>query len=807
MSTQKNIKLIKGFCPQCRAVCPTIAQVEDGVFTKLLPDMDHPNAFRPLCPKGHAGPELVYSKERLKYPMRRTRPKGEPDPGWERISWDEALDMVATNLNKIKAEYGAEAVAFYRPAPSGSPAKDFWDWMIRFSHAFGSPNTLATTHICNWARDINSGYTFGSGIGDAEADKSACILLWGFNPFSTVPTFAGIINKGLKNGAKLIVIDPKRTKTAEKAALWLQVHPGTDGVLALSILNVMIKEGFYDKEFVREWTNSPFLVRGDNGNVLKGNDLAADGDAGSFAVWDEINQSIGFIDPNTMAYNSDSVSPALTGTYVIKLADGRQVECKTVFQLLGEMASEWNPERAEQITKVPKHNIWLAAQMIGTLRPVSYWEWNGIEQQANTAQTNRAVSIIYALTGCYDATGGNRLYPRPKLNRVDGIEFLTPEVESKRLGAPERPLGPGGMETRLKPYRAIRANDLYEAILNERPYPVKGLVAFGGNIITANPDSLRGYHAVSKLDFFLQVELFMTPPAELADVVLPAASYWESWHVRPFFGLTAKSNTHIQLREPVVPPQHESRPDVQIMFDLARRLGLGDKFWNGDIEAGYNYQLEPLGLTVEELRRHPGGIALDIPTAEKAYARKNPKTGIPSGFNTPCKRIEIYSQVYKDYGYEPLPAYKEVVVSTLSDEELKNRYPLTLTNWKPYEYCHGWGRCLPSLRKLVPEPYLEVNQAKAEELDIKDGEMVTLETQNGSIQVKAKLTDAIPTDVVYAQHGWWQECQELGLPGYDPYSSEGRNVNLLYNDEIFDPVIGTYQMKGYPCAVKKIAVR
>ena len=131
-------------------------------------------------------------------------------------------------------------------------------------------------------------------------------------------------------------------------------------------------------------------------------------------------------------------------------------------------------------------------------------------------------------------------------------------------------------------------------------------------------------------------------------------------------------------------------------------------------------------------------------------------------------------------------------------------YPLTLTNFKFLEYCHGWGRCLPSLRRLVPEPFVEINPVKAEELGIKDGEIVIIETPNGRIRVKAQLTDRVAPDVVCTQHGWWQECQELGLPSYDPYSPEGRNVNLLYSAKDWDPVLGTFQMKGYPCAIRKI---
>jgi anaerobic selenocysteine-containing dehydrogenase len=806
MSIDKpSIKFIKGYCPQCMAICGTIAQVEDGVFTKVLPDKEHPNFWPSLCPKGHAGPELVYSNARLRYPMRRTRPKGDPNPGWERISWDEALDIIAAKLNEIKAKYGAEAVGWYRPAPGGSASKDFWDWMLRIAHAYGSPNTIATTHICNWGRDGSAAHTFGTMVGPRpEADKSGCILVWGANPYRTWPILAGNIEQGIKKGARLIVVDPRRTEIAEKADLWLQVNPGTDCALVLGMLHVAITEKLYDERFVLDWTNAPFLVRTDTTNLLRASNIAVGADTKSYVVWDKNSHSPKVYDPRTTTFESESLSPALTGSYTVGLADGKQVECKTVFQLLDDRVSQYPLGWAESITNVPRDKIREAAEMFTTIKPSCYWTWNGIEQQTNDNQTHRTICILYSLTGNFDAIGGNRVFPSPPIRRLDGTEFLTAEAKRKRLGNTERPIGPPGEKSRS--YVAIRANDLYNAILTDKPYPVKGLVAFGGNVITSNPESLVGREAISKLDFFVQVEMFMTPPAQLADIVLPAASYWESWHVRVGFqGLGLKSSSHIQLREQVVPPQHESKSDMEIIFELAKRMGLGDKFWNGDMEAAYNYQIAPSGLTVAELRKHPSGITLDIPSVEKAYSRADPERGLPIGFNTDCKRIELFSQLFRDHNYEPIPDYREPVISDTENREgVLKRYPLILTAFKFLEYCHGWGRCLPSLRKLVPEPFIEINSVKAQEVGIKDGDMLILETANGKIKVKAKLTAAIAPNVVATQTGWWQECQELGLPGYDPYSPNGRNINLLYSTKAWDPVTGSYQLRGYPCAIRKI---
>jgi len=181
MDKQNPTEKIRGYCSQCSCYCPTIAQVRDGTFVKVKPDEEHPNAIA-LCPKGLAGPELVYSRQRLQYPMRRTRPKGDPNPGWERITWDEALDTVATKLNQIKATWGAEAVATARCGPAGSPMSEVNPWLNRLAHAFGTPNNIATTHICQWHRDNGSAYTYGKPgtmgtAGRAEFERASCILI------------------------------------------------------------------------------------------------------------------------------------------------------------------------------------------------------------------------------------------------------------------------------------------------------------------------------------------------------------------------------------------------------------------------------------------------------------------------------------------------------------------------------------------------------------------------------------------------------------------------------------------------------
>src|SRR3984957_17607749 len=153
---------IHGYCGLCIARCGAIAVVEEGRFTRLEPDPTHPTG-QALCAKGRAAPELVYHPERLKYPLRRTRPKGDPDPGWERISWDEALNLTAAAMRRVAERYGPRSVAFTLSSPSTTAIGDSTGFIQRLANAFGTPNAAITLDVCGWGRAFATRYTYGVG--------------------------------------------------------------------------------------------------------------------------------------------------------------------------------------------------------------------------------------------------------------------------------------------------------------------------------------------------------------------------------------------------------------------------------------------------------------------------------------------------------------------------------------------------------------------------------------------------------------------------------------------------------------------
>ena len=178
MSQQQRIP---GWCPLCRSRCGCISIVSDGRLVEVEPYPEHPTG-RALCAKGQAAPELVYSADRLLYPMKRTRPKGDPDPGWVRIAWDEALELTAGAMRRISKANGPEGMAFGVTTPSGTGISDSIHWIERLMRAFGSPNDCYATEVCNWHKDFASAYTFGTGVGTPDLTNTGCMLLWGHHP-------------------------------------------------------------------------------------------------------------------------------------------------------------------------------------------------------------------------------------------------------------------------------------------------------------------------------------------------------------------------------------------------------------------------------------------------------------------------------------------------------------------------------------------------------------------------------------------------------------------------------------------------
>jgi anaerobic selenocysteine-containing dehydrogenase len=802
MGDHASMQRIHGYCGFCIARCGTVATVEDGRFTRLDPDPSHPTGHS-ICAKGRAAPEIVYHPGRLTYPLRRTRPKGDPDPGWERIGWDEALNLTAAAMRDVAGRHGPHAVAFTVSSPSTTAIGDSNGFIRRLANAFGTPNANITLEICGWGRAFATRYTYGVGSVGAsgggampDIENSGVLILWGYNPSFTRLSHATAVVAALKRGMRLIVVDPRHVGLANKADLWLRVRPGTDGALALGLANVMIERGWYDRDFIRQWSNGPHLIRADTGLLLTERDLDPNGDGGHALAWDSAAARPVPYDTIAGRYEGDSAGLALDGEYRVLTPQG-EVLCHPAFELYRRLCRRYPPETVEAICWIPRAQVEEAARLIWHARPVSYYAWSGHEQHANVTQTARAMSLLYALTGSFDRPGGNVLFAAPPAAPIAGEDLPLARRMAPAVGLAERPLGPAR-------WGYVTTRDLYRAILEGRPYPVRAVIGFGANVLLAHADGRHGREALKALPFYAHADLFMNPTAEMADVVLPVASAFEREGLKIGFEISQEAQSLIQLRPAVVPPPGEARADTDIIFDLAGRLGLATQFWNGDIDAAYRHQLAPTGVTLEQLRAAPGGVRVPLQTRHAKHAEPD-ANGVPRGFATPSRRVELFSQTFLDHGYAPLPDFSEPPVGPVARPDLAAEFPLILTSAKPSLFCQTQHRALSSLRKRAAYPEVELHPAAAQVRGIANGDWMSIETPEGSVRARARLNADLDPRVVVGQHGWWQGCDELGAPGYDPFGPMGANFNLLIGTAALDPVSGTASHRSYLCQIRPVA--
>lgn len=776
------------FCTQCRSRCGCVAVVEDGRLTGIEPLPGHPTGDK-LCPKGRAAPELVYHADRLTRPLRRTNPKGAADPGWQPISWDEALDEIARRLADISAAHGPEQVAFSATTPSGTHISDGISWIERFVRAYGSPNSIYATEICNWHKDYATRFTYGTDIGTPDFAHTDCVLLWGNNPAATWLARATEVQKAVKRGARMIVVDPRPTAFAKRADQWLRVAPGTDQALALGLANLLIEKGAIDRAFLTHWTNGPLLVRDDTGRFLRESDLETGGSPDVLFAHAQGTGALIAYDSARGIWRDTGAEPELRGQAEVTIG-GTSVSCRTAFDIYAAAAAEYPPARVARVTGVAPEALQSAADILAASSRVAYFCWNGVGQSITATQTDRAITLLYALTGSYGRQGGNVPGGAAVFGDISGTDLMTPAQRAKALGLQERPLGPG----LSGPW--VTARDVYRAVLERKPYPVRALVSFGTNVLVSQPDTAQAEAALKALEFHVHADFFINATARYADIVLPVATSWEREGLRTGFDVNLDGLRRVQLRPAVIAPIGEARSDTDIVLGLARRLNLENTFFGGDADRGHDTVLAPAGLSVATLREKPEGIVLDSTVTLEAYATPQ-ADGTPRGFATPTRRVEIYSERLLQHGYPPVPALPDGF-SDNADAE----FPLRLSSAKLVAFCHSQHRNIASLRRLVPDPVLEIAPAAASQRGVKEGDWLRITTAAGSTVARAKITPGLADDTVAGQHGWWVEGPE-GSP-YDRHHPLAANINRAISTRASDPVSGSIPLRASWCNVEKL---
>jgi anaerobic selenocysteine-containing dehydrogenase len=212
--------------------------------------------------------------------------------------------------------------------------------------------------------------------------------------------------------------------------------------------------------------------------------------------------------------------------------------------------------------------------------------------------------------------------------------------------------------------------------------------------------------------------------------------------------------------------------------------------------------LAPSGVTLNELRANPAGVRVPLTTRYRKYA--DPDGDRARGFRTPTRKVELFSETFVANGYPPLPEFDEPLTSPTSRPDLAERYPLILSSAKSLWFCETQHRNVAELRRAAPDPVVELHPDAAAARGIAAGDWVGIETPLGSVRARAKLNKHLDARVVVGQHGWWQGCPELDLPGYPPIGAGSANLNLVLAQGPSDPIGGSEPLRAAMCELRKL---
>jgi anaerobic selenocysteine-containing dehydrogenase len=679
-------------CRLCSACCPVQVDIVKGKLVGAERKASISRDKMLQCPKLNAAKDIVYSPDRLMKPLVKEKRRAGHD--FREAAWDEALELIAGKFRSFKERYGAESVAWLRgmAADWGAP----WDYANRLMNAFGSPNTIGNGSICHVSRDMAHVYTYGA-MTMHQAKDARCILIWGKNDRNTSPSACEGILLAKEKGAKLIVIDPVKTPFAEMADIWLQIKPGYDGQLAMSMIHEIITSGLYDTEFVRDFT-------------------------------------IGFKELKAAA------------------------EAYPVEQVAGRI---WlKPEEIKE-----------AARLYATTRPACIIDGNGLDMHVQVFQATRAVCILRALTGNLDKQGGDFIPQKVPTRNIQLREMLPEGIQpiTSDYGLFNEFHETWGMQVQ---------SCLLDAILDERPYPIRMLVVQSGNPAVTMTDSHRVRKALERLDFMVVIDMFLTQTGRFADVILPAGSCFEHTQLNRAF----MRNNPVVVQNQVIDWIGHSRPNWKIVFDLARKLGLEKEFPWQTAEEAIDYHLEPSGITVDMLRRNPGGLFVDEIEYQKYRTR---------GFATPSGKVEFFSERLHKNGYLPVPFMDGSNENPISFSDQNNDDAIIgMSGERTARFTNTQFHNIQSLHQGEPEGFVDIHPEDARQRLISEGDMLRIISPKGYVNMKARVSDVVHEGCIRVAWGWGEVHPDLGL-------------NNLTDDDRRDPVTGTPSGRSFMCKIEK----
>lgn len=785
--------------PNCTGSCGWNVVVKDGIVQRVEPPYDYPDdEYNPRgCMKGQTYHRRVYSPGRVKFPMKRVGPRGGGQ--WKRITWDEAFDFIASEIKRISAKYGKETIWIYPPVPATGIVKQGAGFRFASVNGFG----LGTFY--NWYGDLPLAHPITWNVQTEEHEfkdvqNTKYAIIWGSDVVQTRMPDAHFFTDARAKGVKLVYISPYFDPTATAVDEWVRVRQGTDGALALGMCHVIVKRGLVDAAHLLKTTSGPLLVRSDTGKYLKAADVGADGDPKAFMVFDKMAGK-----PVVDTYFSDK--PPLIGSFDVMLKDGKTVSCTTSHTLFLKQIEEYDPKTVSEITGVPAKDIERLAVEYASAKPASIWAGTGINHWYHGDLIGRSVIALACLTGNIGVNGGGvSPWAGQYLMRLNPADYFFPLKEE---GKPDR-------------YQAVPLDTAYvvngptETMANREKLwrQIRCIWAAGGNLLgEASDQSNLMRKVLPQIELIVSPEIEMSTTAQLADIVLPVVS----WYELPMDVTTTPAHPYIQLVQGALKPMFEAKTDLEIYYEVCKRLGTDHIFKYDQPEPVVDLLLKTggprvKGITLERLKKEKV-IRVNLPSAP--YAAFTEEVAGKAKFKTASGRQELYKDEdrFLKFG-EQLPVHKEPHMATPYGpskpwREAKNernplheKYPLVYharhTRWS----VHSSWRTTSDIVKLddIGQPLLEMNPKEAAKRGIAAGDWATAYNQNGYVKAKVKLRESVPMGAVVIYFGWQREQIREGHWNALTHNDINPIHEIYFIPNVWGPVSGHFDQL---CEVKK----
>jgi molybdopterin-containing oxidoreductase family molybdopterin binding subunit len=770
-SAQMEEQIYAGACRgNCASGCFVNIHVRDGKVVQIsMRDMPDPQYNR-ICVKGLTQMQRIYHPDRLKYPMKRVGERGEGK--FERITWDEAITTITDKWKSYTKEFGKESFAI--SWGSGS-------YGALSGQAFGCPtNRLLNVAGCAYipmtvdaAHGHVAGYAVGWGLyfthnEPKDLKNAKTILIWGSNPVISQPHVMHFIMEAREQGTKVIVIDPIQNITASKADDFVPIRPGTDGALALAMMNIVVREGWIDTTFLKKATVAPFLVKETDGKYLRLSDTKtlAQGDTDQFYVSDK-DGNIGLV--------ADIADPVIEGSF-----EYNGVKVNTAYSLLLKHIADYTPKKAADICNIPVEKIEELARIYATNTPSTIYMYFGIDHYINGHYN---IFPIYALA----MITGNMAKPGAACGMGEVLPFF---INFAGTGYPKGATGPA-INLPLPEMNTV----MDEHKSGTKDITLKGAYFTHINHLSNAAQRQGTIDWMKKLDFVAVADMNMNETARYADILLPVAHWFEVKDLFACFG----THPYMLLQEKAVEPPYECKSDFEITKLIAEKMGWGEQFQFTE-EEYMDLWLDTdfarsMNLTRENIEKEkalkclPGdnfvfaeGGVFGTPTGRAQFYNETPAPGSNYDARFWNKKMDVELERWPTW-VKPYEAWHE--------NPLHDKYPYILISEHVKFRTHSQWWDVPTLLELDPEPIVKFNSVDAAKYRIRKGDKVKLFNDRGSVVMTAAIHQGVQPGVLLAPKGW--EKQQFIDGHFSDLTNHDMNP-VCANSGFFDVLVGVEKL-------------